>query len=213
MVGVGLLVVIVDQLTKQWILEYFLSGRSRPAIPILGPFLELRFIENTGVAFSLLEGQTIKFLLIALAIAAIAYLYWRTRETGSLLLKMSFGLVLGGAMGNLIDRFARGFVVDFIHFQIPQIGFSFAIFNIADSAISIGVVLLAYLLWSSNAQESDVAGEAAAADGTAGASEELPPFGAMISNVAQRATQAARELRERVGAALGTNGGGEGPQG
>lgn len=201
MVGVGLFVVLVDQLTKQWILAYFLSGSPKAGIPILGPFVELRFIANTGVAFSLLEGQTIKFLLIALAIAAIAYLYWRSRETGSLLLKVSFGLVLGGAVGNLIDRFVRGFVVDFIHFQIPQIGFSFAVFNVADSAISIGVVLLAYLLWSSGMQ--DPASEAAGADN--------PAIGAMVSSVAQRASRAAQALRQRVGAALGANGGNDGP--
>jgi signal peptidase II len=153
MVGMGLLVVVVDQLTKYWILGYFVTQGHTQPIPLLGPYLELWFIPNTGVAFSLLEGQTIKFLLIGLAIAAIAYLYWRSRETGTLLLKVAFGLVLGGAVGNLLDRFTRQYVVDFIHFQIPQIGFSFAVFNMADSAITLGVLLLAYLLWRGGANE------------------------------------------------------------
>lgn len=204
MLGIGLFVVLVDQLTKRWILEYFLSGKPKAAIPILGSYLELRYTENTGVAFSLLEGQTIKFILIALAIAAIGYLYWRSRETGSFLLKFSFGLVLGGAVGNLIDRFARGFVVDFIHVQIPQIGFNFAVFNVADSAISVGVVLLAYLLWRGSPHEPAAAGP----------TDERPAFGTKMASLAQRAAQAAQDLRQRVGAASGANSGNDGgPQG
>jgi signal peptidase II len=203
MVGIGLFVVLIDQLTKRWILGYFLTGRPKGPIPILGSYLELLYTENTGVAFSLLEGQTIKFILIALAIAAIGYLYWRTRERGSLLLKLSFGLVLGGAVGNLVDRFVRGFVVDFIHVQIPQIGFNFAVFNVADSAISIGVVLLAYLLWRSSPQDS-------AAEPTG----ERSAFRTKMTSLAQRAAQAAQDLRQRVGAASGANPGNDGgPQG
>lgn len=148
MLGIGLVVILLDQLTKQWVVEYFTSPNHPSVIPILGPYLELLKVQNPGVAFSLFETQSIKFLLIAVAMLAILYLYWRSRENGSLLLKVSFGLVLGGAVGNLIDRFTRQSVVDFIHFQIPQIGFNFAVFNLADSAISIGVLLLAYLLWS-----------------------------------------------------------------
>ncbi len=146
MVGVGLLVIILDQLTKHWIVSFFSSKPEGYVVPILGQILSLVYVQNTGVAFSLLEGQTVMFLFIALAIGVIAYLYWRSRETGSLLLKITFGLVLGGAIGNLIDRFSHAYVVDFIHFQIPGI-FDFAVFNVADSAISIGVVVLAYLIW------------------------------------------------------------------
>lgn len=208
MVAMGIFVVIVDQLTKQWILGYFTQGAPKAAIPILGEYLEIQFIGNSGVAFSLFEGQNFKFLLIALAIAAICYLYWRTRETGSLLLKVSFGLVLGGALGNLIDRFVRGYVVDFIHFQIPQIGFNFAVFNMADSAISIGVVLLAFLLWRDGAQE------AAASDGGAQSATAQPTsFTDMFSGMAQRATRVAQALRARAGAATSADGGDTGPQG
>lgn len=156
MVGVGLLVVILDQLTKHWIVSFFSSKPEGYVVPILGPILSLTYVQNNGVAFSLLEGQTVMFLFIALAIGVISYLYWRSRETGSLLLKITFGLVLGGAVGNLIDRFSHAYVVDFIHFQIPGI-FDFAVFNVADSAISVGVVLLAYLIW-----RMGVAGERAA---------------------------------------------------
>lgn len=146
MVGLGLLVILLDQLTKHWIVSYFSTKPEGYNVPILGPVLTLESVQNTGVAFSLLQGQVVMFFFIAIAIAVVGYLYWKARETGSLLLKLSFGLVLGGAIGNLIDRFSHTYVVDFIHFQIPGI-FDFAVFNVADSAITVGVVLLAYLIW------------------------------------------------------------------
>ena len=166
MVGVGLLVIILDQLTKHWIVSFFSSKPDGYVVPIVGQILSLVYVQNTGVAFSLLEGQTVMFFFIALAIGVIAYLYWRSRETGSWLLKITFGLVLGGAIGNLLDRFSHAYVVDFIHFQIPNIGFDFAVFNVADSAISIGVVLLAYLIWRMGVAGERVAGSRAPGAGT-----------------------------------------------
>jgi signal peptidase II len=146
MVALGIVVLIVDQLTKSWIVAYFKVPGFKPPIPILGAVLQLDYTQNTGVAFSLLEGQSILFLFIAIAIIVIGYLYWRLRDTGSLLIKLTFGLILGGAIGNLYDRLRQGFVVDFIHFQIPG-HFDYPVFNMADSAVCIGVVALAFLLW------------------------------------------------------------------
>jgi signal peptidase II len=160
MVLAGIFVIVLDQLTKSWVVQYFVVPNGRDSIPLLGPFLELAYVRNSGVAFSLLPGDSIKFLFIALAIAVIGYLYWRNRENGSLLLKFSFGLVVGGAIGNLIDRFRLNYVVDFIHFHIPGV-FEFAVFNIADSAISIGVVLLAFLLWQGGASGAKETADAA----------------------------------------------------
>jgi signal peptidase II len=146
MVVVGLAVILLDQLTKHWIVAYFGRPDGRPPIPILGPYLQIIYLQNTGVAFSLLEGQAVLFVFIAVAVLVIGGLYWRLRDSTSLLLKVTFGMILGGAVGNLLDRFAHAYVVDFVHFQIPHV-FSFAVFNLADSAISLGVLGLAYLLW------------------------------------------------------------------
>jgi signal peptidase II len=167
MVAIGLLVIVVDQLTKRWVQEYF-AAHPGTTVPILGDVLKLDYTQNTGVAFSLLSGQAVMFLLIAAAICVIGALYWRTRETGTLLLKVSFGLVLGGAIGNLIDRFAHQYVVDFIHFQIPAVHFDFAVFNVADSAISVGVVLLAALLWLGRAEVARTHAPHAPADDSSG---------------------------------------------
>jgi signal peptidase II len=154
MVAIGLAVILVDQLTKHWIVAYFGEPNARPPIPIFGNVLQLMYLKNTGVAFSMLQGQSLLFVFIAVAVLVIAWLYWRMRDTGGLALKATFGLILGGAIGNLIDRFAHAYVVDFIHFQIPGI-FDFAVFNVADSAISVGVVLLAILLWRGFPQKDE----------------------------------------------------------
>jgi signal peptidase II len=146
MVALAVVVILLDQWTKSLIVGYFGVPYVKPPIPIFGPVLELQYIRNTGVAFSLLEGQAVLFVFIAIAIIVIGVLYWRLRETAGLLMKLTFGLILGGAFGNLLDRFRQAYVVDFIHFQIPG-RFDFPVFNLADSAISIGVVALAVLLW------------------------------------------------------------------
>ncbi len=162
MILAGLFVILLDQLTKRWVVQYFVyPDNFKPPIQLLGPFLELAYVRNSGVAFSLLSSDSIKFLFIALALGVIGYLYWRNREDGSLLLKFSFGLVVGGALGNnLIDRIRLGYVIDFIHFHIPGV-FDFAVFNVADSAISIGVVLLAFLLWQGASTEAKEPGKGA----------------------------------------------------
>ena len=151
MIAVGLLVILLDQLVKHWITQYFASpGHQYTSVPIIGHVLELIYVQNRGVAFSLLDGQGSLYVLIAVAVGVIVWLYWHSRDTGSLLLKVTFGLIIGGALGNVIDRLRLGYVVDFIHFQIPAIGFSFAVFNVADSCISVGVILLIAVLLFAN---------------------------------------------------------------
>jgi signal peptidase II len=149
-------VIVCDQLTKHWIVSYFTAQPTPAPIPVLGNVLDIEYVRNTGVAFSLLSGQTVLFLLIAFAIAVIGILYWRMRDAASLPLKLAFGLILGGAIGNnLIDRLTRGYVVDFIHFHLDAIGFNFAVFNVADSGITVGVILLALLLWQEGTRTHD----------------------------------------------------------
>jgi signal peptidase II len=151
MIAVGLLVILLDQLVKHWITQYFTAdGRRYTSVPIIGHELELIYLQNRGVAFSLLDGQSSLYVLIAVAVGVIVWLYWHSRDTNSLLLKVTFGLIIGGALGNLIDRLRLGYVVDFIHFQIPAIGFNFAVFNVADSCISVGVILLITVLVFAN---------------------------------------------------------------
>jgi signal peptidase II len=154
MVATGIVVIFLDQLVKQWITQYF-HGQEGPSISLLGNILQLIYDKNTGVAFSLLEGQASLYIFVALAVAVVVWLYWRLRDSTSVLTKVVFGLILGGAIGNLIDRLRLGYVVDFIYFQIPSIRFQFAVFNVADSSITIGVALLVAVLMISNRPATD----------------------------------------------------------
>jgi len=140
---VVILVIALDQWTKALVVANLSPPETRSPIPIIGDYLTVYYIQNSGAAFSLLANNVVLAVLIGVAICVIAYLYARIFNTGPLAFKLIFGLIIGGAAGNLIDRAIRGgYVVDFIFFRIPQIGYHFAIFNIADASISIGVVLL-----------------------------------------------------------------------
>jgi signal peptidase II len=137
------IVLILDQWTKAWVITNLSPPEFGRRIPLIGDYLILYFIKNNGAAFSLLANSVVLVLLIVVAIGIISYLYLRMLNTGNLGYKLIFGLIIGGAVGNLIDRLRHsGFVIDFISFRIPQANFYFAIFNIADAAISIGVFLL-----------------------------------------------------------------------
>jgi signal peptidase II len=141
----AILVLVLDQWTKTWVVIN-LSPSSfgpQPQISLIRDYLILYSIKNNGAAFSLFANSIVLVLLIILAIGVIAYLYIRNINTGGLWYKLIFGLIIGGALSNLIDRVRHGgYVVDFISFNIPQLNFHFAIFNLADAAISIGVILL-----------------------------------------------------------------------
>jgi signal peptidase II len=140
----AILVVTLDQWTKAWVVANLSPpDTGYPRISLIGDYLVMYYIRNNGAAFSLLSNSIVLMLLIVVAIGVIVYLYLRMLNTGSLWYKLIFGLIIGGALGNLIDRAHHsGYVVDFISFNIPQINYHFAIFNLADSAISIGVILL-----------------------------------------------------------------------
>src|SRR5205085_4983273 len=116
---------------------------SKPPIPVVGNYLTIFYIQNSGAAFGLFANNIALAALIVGAICVIAYLYVRTLNSGPLVYKLIFGMIIGGAAGNLLDRALRGGnVVDFIFFRIPEINYHFAIFNLADASISVGVFLL-----------------------------------------------------------------------
>lgn len=133
-----ILVIIVDQITKYMAL----SLKDGKIIQLIGDHLALEYLENRGAAFGILQNQ--KGLLMAATVAIIVYLiyfYFQYRNTINLTMKISIGMILGGAVGNMIDRTFRGFVVDFISYTFPN-GYRFPIFNIADMAVVIGCCVL-----------------------------------------------------------------------
>ncbi|MBV9691778.1 MAG: signal peptidase II [Ktedonobacteraceae bacterium] len=142
-----IIIVAVDQWTKSLVVQYLSPPETKPALPLLGQYVVIYYIRNSGAAFGLFANTVFLALLIAAAVAVVTYLYIRIANSGLLLYKLIFAMIIGGALGNLIDRARNGgFVVDFISLRIPEINFYFAIFNIADACISVGVILLFVLL-------------------------------------------------------------------
>ncbi len=112
------------------------------SIPVISPYLSWTHTQNTGAAFSLFQNGGVFFIVVALVVSAVILYYTPRLPAGDWLSRVALGLQLGGAIGNLLDRLRQGYVTDFIHFQIPEIGFDWPVFNIADSAIVVGVILL-----------------------------------------------------------------------
>ena len=135
----AIFVIILDQMTKWWILTSVMTPPQR--IPVTGIF-DLVLVYNRGVSFGLLGGApswaTATLIVFALLLSmALCIWMWRA---DSLLLGTALGFVVGGALGNVIDRFLHGAVVDFLDFHAA--GYHWPAFNVADSAITIGVVIL-----------------------------------------------------------------------
>lgn len=139
-VGVAAVVVLIDQVTKAWA-ESTLAGK--PPIEVVGTWLRLVYVQNTGAAFSLGTGFTFIFTGIAIVVAVV--IVRTARRLGSVGWAVALGGLLGGAVGNLIDRLTRapgvgrGYVVDFI--QLPH----WPVFNVADMAIVGSAILMVVL--------------------------------------------------------------------
>jgi signal peptidase II len=130
-------VMLFDQVTKQLVvrnLEWFDS------IPVM-PHLNLVYLRNTGAAFSMLaDAPPAFFVLLGVAVSVGILIWLRRHPQGERLVAVGLSLILGGALGNVIDRVTRGYVVDFVDFYWG--GWHFAAFNLADTAITIGAGLL-----------------------------------------------------------------------
>lgn len=133
------LVFAVDQITK-W--AVFLGMEFHSMIPVL-PFFSIVHVHNTGAAFSFLAGAGgwQRWLFLGIGIAASAFvLYLLRKHQDEALMSVGLALILGGALGNVFDRVWHGFVVDFLYFHYQS--YAFPAFNVADSAITVGAVLL-----------------------------------------------------------------------
>lgn len=147
------LVVGVDQGSKAWI---YYDLMNPPSVISLLPFLDIILTWNPGIGFGLLKAHslwgTVALSLMALSIS-VALGIWLWRTTDKLLL-ICLSLIIGGAMGNLIDRLRYGAVLDFIYVHLSILGYHFPAFNVADSAITVGACLLLLESYVRNKNES-----------------------------------------------------------
>jgi signal peptidase II len=141
--GVAALTLAADRVTKTIVANNLsLYETWDLPVPILSRFLRITYITNTGAAFGLFPDKGLFFIIIAFVVIAAVIFYYRQLPEGYTLARVALGLMLGGAIGNLADRMRQGYVVDFADFNFWPLE-NWPVWNIADSAIVVGVTLLA----------------------------------------------------------------------
>jgi signal peptidase II len=165
--GLAVAVAVVDQLTKAWLTSFLAPGES---VEIIGDYARLVHGQNNGALFGLFRESALLFGIVSLGVIGLIVIY-HARSGRSIYLSVTLGLLLGGAIGNLIDRLRLGYVVDFVDIGIGTL--RFYTFNVADMAISLSLILLVLL-----AIKPSLAGKRpakAGANATAAASSPAAP--------------------------------------
>ncbi len=138
---IALFVFALDQLSKYWVSTALAVGQSWMPIRELEPFIRVTHVQNSGAAFGMFPAAGNLFLVVAVVVVLGIVRYYRSRlHSAPLWVRLSLGLMLGGALGNMLDRIRFGYVVDFI-----DLGW-WPVFNVADSSIVVGVSMLAAYL-------------------------------------------------------------------
>ncbi len=134
---IGLLSLVFDRLTKFLVIFFLKPVESIKVIP---NFFSLTYVENLGAGFGILQNQTLLLVLVSGITLIILNNYLKTNKSLSNLEVISYGLIIGGIIGNLIDRIIYKYVIDFLSFKIFT--YEFPVFNVADSSLVIGVIIL-----------------------------------------------------------------------
>ena len=134
---------IIDMITKIIVTSNMTVGSS---INVISGFFSITYVENTGAAWGIFSNGTVLLGLLSVVFLIVFTKYILDQKSISLFNSINYALIIAGVFGNMIDRFARGFVVDFLNFQI--FSYDFPVFNVADIFIVVGIILVAidYLL-------------------------------------------------------------------
>lgn len=166
LVGLAAAIITLDQWTKELVRRNLQVGEIWSPWEALTPYARIVHWKNSGAAFGILQGFGGIFMVLAIVVAIMIFVYFPQVPRRDWSLRIALGLQLGGAVGNLIDRLIQGYVTDFI-----SVG-TFPVFNIADSSISIGVAILALGIWLKDWRERQQLPEPG--DESASSGEELP---------------------------------------
>ena len=133
----SIIFLIVDQITKILVVNSLVPGEN---IEIIKNIFSIIYTNNTGAAFSILLGKRIFLIVVAVLITGVLLYYIKRNKIEKKIDIIALSFVIGGSLGNLIDRIVRGYVIDFISIKIGN--YNFPIFNVADALIVVGVILL-----------------------------------------------------------------------
>ena len=134
---IAIIIIFIDQLSKDMAKSFLALGSS---LPLINNIFHLTLVHNVGAGFGILKGQRLFFITFSFIVMAILAYRWK-KIPSNINVTIPMGLVIGGLIGNLIDRIFLSYVVDFLDFRV------WPVFNMADSAITIGVVWLIIYLW------------------------------------------------------------------
>lgn len=148
--GLAGLILVLDQLTKAWLASFLAPGQS---VDVIGDLVRLVHAQNNGGLFGLLRGQALPFGLVSLLVVGLIVAY-HARAGRNRYLSITLGLLLGGALGNLVDRLRLGYVVDFVDAGLGDL--RWYTFNVADAAISFAILLLLASIWPAVARRAGV---------------------------------------------------------
>ena len=137
-----LLFILIDFISKIIISKNLIVGQT---IPVVKNFFSITYVQNTGAAWSILSNKTYIIVLISFIIILVIGYYVLKNKPNTKMEKIAYSLILGGAVGNFIDRIIYGYVIDFMDFYI--FGYNYPIFNIADTFIVIGIIILIIITW------------------------------------------------------------------
>lgn len=152
--SLAVLVLLIDQISKHLVMTWLAVGQPWNIAPWLAPFFSFTYVTNTGVAFGLFPKLGNALIFVNATVVVLIILYHRTIPEGQWLMRVALGLQLGGAIGNIVDRLRHGFVVDFIDLNFWPLH-NWAVFNLADSCVVGGVVLLALIMiWDERLEQS-----------------------------------------------------------
>ena len=159
---VAAVILALDQLSKTFVLfglDFIKSLSGLPVEPIeIFPFFNIVMVWNPGISYGLFQAESEfqRWLLVIFSVGVVSLLIWWLRGIKDLRLAQAIGLIIGGAVGNVIDRIAYGKVADFFH--LHALGYSWYVFNVADTAIVFGVILMAADLllveWKSRSRDA-----------------------------------------------------------
>ena len=141
--GIAAFIILLDQWTK-WLVVKTMNLGER--LILWDPWLALLSHRNRGAAWGMLQGQMWIFMIVTLVVIVGVIYFYHKEAKGKPLFQVSLMLLLGGAIGNFIDRLFRGEVVDFADVLIPIINYEFPIFNVADAALTISVIMLIFVM-------------------------------------------------------------------
>ena len=133
--GIIAILIVLDQLVKSYVVQNIALGEVKTWIPNL---VSLTYLQNRGAAFSILQDQQLLFAVITLVVVVGAIWYLHKHMEDSFWMVLGLTLIIAGGLGNFIDRISQGFVVDMFHLDF----INFAIFNVADSYLTVGVIIL-----------------------------------------------------------------------